>query len=73
MKKKTAKAGDSGKKKAVRQGAKGSGKGELSPMDRMDALIEAAREERKRNPPKTDHVLPTGEMLPVPAKLLSKP
>lgn len=71
MKKKTAKAGDSGKKKAVRKGAKGSGKGELSPMDRMDALIEAAREERKRNPPKTDHVLPTGEMLPVPAKLLT--
>lgn len=70
MKKKTAKAGDCGKKKAVRKGAKGSGKEELSPMDRMDALIEAAREERKRNPPKTDYVLPTGEMKPIPLRLM---
>ena len=71
MKKKTAKAGDSGKKKAGRKGAKGAGKGELSPMGRLEASIEAWRKERERNPPKTDYVLPTGEMLPVPARSLT--
>lgn len=71
MKKKTAKAGDSGKKKAGRKGAKGAGKGELSPMGRLEASIEAWRKERERSPPKTDYVLPTGEMLPVPARLLT--
>ena len=70
MKQKTAKAGESGKRKAVRKGAKGAGKGELSPMDRLEASIESWRKERERNPPKTDYVLPTGEMKPIPPRLL---
>ena len=44
---------------------------ELSPMDKLEASVQASQEERRRNPPKTDYVLPDGRMLSVPNKLLA--
>ena len=37
----------------------------------LDAYLDAQAEIHRRNPPKTDYVLPNGKMLPVPANLLT--
>ena len=44
---------------------------ELSPMDKLEASVQASQEERRRNPPKTDYVLENGRLKSVPAELLA--
>lgn len=46
-------------------------KKDINPLRELQEYLDAQREERRRNPPKTDYVLPNGKMLPVPVKRLA--
>ncbi len=71
MQKRTPNAKRTGREKASKaHPAAKSSAPELSPMDQLDASIQASIEERERNPPKTKYVLPDGKMLPIPQRLL---
>ena len=70
MQKKTIKAKTTTGVKNSRKGAIDPAKAGLSPMDRLQASVDAYIEERKRNPPKTDYVKEDGTLLPVHPRLL---
>lgn len=73
MQKRTPTAKLTGRKKGKKRKSSASRRPapELSPMDKLEASVQASQEERRRNPPKTDYVLEDGRLKSVPAKLLA--
>ena len=46
-------------------------KADMKIFRELDDYWNAQHQERLRNPPKSDYVMPSGKLLPVPAKLLA--